>query len=176
LDAKLASGRYTGKAGTAILNELFLFYDGMLRTTIPAIASRDTADFLLFQYDECQRVFHGEGIVDLEEWREWKEIEGTLRRAIKYMVQLACSEVPIGSTKIPKRLAVDAFDICVFCAESAANLAEMSERMHSTFPDQFFVDLDFSSTSDFVITIEENPRKSRKVTIDSRYSISLYSR
>ncbi|MEC5129507.1 hypothetical protein VSU19_22290 [Verrucomicrobiales bacterium BCK34] len=150
LERKFKSGDYVGKDGAAVLNELFAFYDNALRSAIPALASRDVAELLLFQYDECQKIFHGEGIIDLVERREWKEIEGTLRRAIKYMVELVCCEAPGETAPVPKDLAVGVFEIALFSAESAANLAEMSERTHSTFPDQFFVQLDFSLSSDFV--------------------------
>lgn len=168
LEQKFASGDYYGKDGATVLNELFAFYDQTLRSAIPALASRDVAELLLFQYDECDRIFHGKGIVDLEERREWKEIEGTLRRAIKYMVELVCCEAPGETAVVPKDLAVGVFEISLFAAESAANLAEMSERTHSTFPDQFFVELDFSLPSDFIAVGIKGPNEGFDERFDDR--------
>lgn len=146
---KYTSGTYTGSdRANPIIHDLFGFYDQRLRVLAPQIASRDLVDFLLHQYDEANEILHGNGIIDLDERKEWQHIEPLLRRAIKYIVELLCIQQRTGLPKIASEKALVATEIALECAEVAADLAEMSNRVHFLFPEYCSV----------VVHADSNPR------------------
>lgn len=133
---KFTAGTYRGSDRVnPIIHHLFEFYDNRLRSLAPQIASRDLVDFLLHQYDEANEILHGNGILDLKEQSEWGHIEPLLRRAIKYIVELLCIQQRVGLPQIEKGNFLVCTEIALECAEVAADLAEMSNRVHFLFPE-----------------------------------------
>ncbi len=136
------SGRYFGDEANRAIQDLFGFYERQLKQVTEQIACRSCAELLLTQYDEAGKILHGKGITDIPMRLEWKEIEGNFKRAIKYLVELICCESPGDQPKANNKMLVPKLEIALFCAEAVSSLAEMSERLHSLFPDQFFVEID----------------------------------
>lgn len=140
LGQRFKPGSYVGKdQANPIIKNLFQFYDQKLREFIPLIASRDLVDFLLFQYDETTDILHGNGILDLNERRDWQHVEPLFRRAIKYIVELVCIEQKAGKPRLSKEDTLVATEIALVCAETAADLAEMSNRVFGVFPNDCLV-------------------------------------
>jgi len=137
--SQFAPGIYTGLPANLVLQCLYGFYEEHLNHFVPDIASRSAAEFLLFQYDEATKILHGRGISNREEMVRWIEIEGVFRRAIKYIVELICVR---GPSENPTSSKADSFKLMegvLICAEAMSHLSEMSERMHSVFPNEFKV-------------------------------------
>lgn len=147
---RFESGEIVGEYASNALNSLFSFYEEILKQTVAKVACRSFAELLLNQYDESDKILHGKGLDDIALRLEWKEIEGNFRRALKYLLELVCAETPGDVPKIPEHLAIQALETSLFCVESVTALAEMSERLHSVFPDQFFVRLDYSRPGQFL--------------------------
>jgi len=136
LGQRFLPGTYVGRdLVNPVIQHLFEFYDRRLRDLAPLIASRDLVDFLLFQYDEANNILHGKGILDLNDRLDWQRVEPLLRRAIKYIVELLCIEQRMGGPQISEDHALIATEIALACAETAADLAEMSNRVHAMFPE-----------------------------------------
>jgi len=133
---KYTSGTYRGSDRVnPIIQELFRFYDQRLRNIATQIASRDLVAFLLHQYDEANEILHGNGILDLNERKEWRHIEPLLRRSIKYIVELLCIQQRTGLPCIASKRDLVATEIALECGEVAADLAEMSNRVYFLFPE-----------------------------------------
>ena len=64
------------------------------------MASRDAAELFLFQYDEANRILHGKDLLGIGRREEWEAIEGTFRRALKYIVELMCIRRPSERSRI----------------------------------------------------------------------------
>ena len=121
----------------AIIQHQFNFYDSNLRRLVSRISSRDAAQFLLFQYDQASEILHGEKL-DVDEARQWSSMEGTFRRSIKFILELMCMNRPVGPPAVPKEYAGSTMEIVFFLAENAVHLAEMSNRVHAMFPEQWY--------------------------------------
>ncbi len=140
-------GTYTGREEVnPILRAHFEFYDSRLRRVAPLLASRDAADFLLFQYDEATEILHGSLISDPDERESWARIEPGFRRAIKYITELFCIRQNPRDPKISKKLASQKLGEALLCAEQAADLSEISDRAYQIFPDDFRLLLNKSSS------------------------------
>jgi hypothetical protein len=147
--AKFKPGLYEGAdTANAVIQEAFGFYERQLRLIAKSIASRDAADFLLHQYDLATDIIHGEGILDLEERREWLQIEPLFKRGIKYILELFCIAQNPESPRVPKSEAIVAAEVAVECAENSVHLAELSSRVHYLF----------SNSCAVVVHDRDNPR------------------
>jgi len=144
------AGIYFGKDANLAIQRLFGFYETLLKSMVCQVACRSFAELLLTQYDEADKILHGKNLTDIQKRREWKEIEGNFKRAIKYLVELVCCEAPGDRPRVKDSLAIPSLEIALFCAESVSSLSEMSERLHSLFPDQFFVEIDFFRLEKFL--------------------------
>jgi hypothetical protein len=114
-------GEYSGKhAVNAIIQHQFAYYDERLRRVIQSLASRDAAEFLLTQYDQASKILHGKNLPSAALRREWKEVEGRFRRAIKYMVELMCMQRPGSAPNVSKDRAALAMELALGLAEQAA--------------------------------------------------------
>lgn len=135
---KFKPGTYVGRDEVnPILKSHFDFYDSRLRKVVPLLASRDAADFLLFQYDEANEILHGCSISDPEQKESWARIEPGFRRAIKYITELFCIRQNPGRPKVSKKLASQKLGEALLCAEHAADLSEISDRAYQIFPEDF---------------------------------------
>jgi len=135
---KFKPGTYVGRDEVnPILRAHFEYYDGRLRRVVPHLASRDAADFLLFQYDEANEILHGSSISDPDQRESWARIEPGFRRAIKYITELFCIRQNPGKPKVSKKLASEKLGEALLCAEHAADLSELSDRAYQIFPNDF---------------------------------------
>lgn len=135
---KFKPGTYVGRDEVnPILRSHFEFYDSRLRRIAPLLASRDAADFLLFQYDEASELLHGASISDPDQKESWARIEPGFRRAIKYITELFCICQNPGKFKVSKKLASQKLEEALLCAEHAADLSEISNRAYQIFPEDF---------------------------------------
>jgi hypothetical protein len=132
--SQYSPGVYHGRRANDVIQHLYRFYERKLYRFVQGLASRDAAEFLLFQYDEATRILHGKDIVDPDQAARWLEIEGKYRRSIKYIVELMCLRYPGYTFQAPKDDAVMIMEGAVASAEAMADLAEQSERLHSLFP------------------------------------------
>jgi len=140
LFSSFSPGRYSGgPAVNAIIQHQFTFYDSRLREIVSLLASRDAAEFLLFQYDETYKVFRGFGLGDPSIRQGWIEIEGLYRRALKYIVELMCIKRPTGAVLIEKSRAANAMETAIGLAEEAMHLGELSHRVFSLFPEAWTI-------------------------------------
>lgn len=134
-------GTYCGRDEVnPILKKHFEFYDKRLKIIAPKLASRDSAELLLTQYDEATEILHGNGISNPEQWDEWARIEPGFRRAIKYLIELFCIAENPGEAKIVRtnvRGAERMMGEAILCGEMLTELAELSNRSHHIFPDDF---------------------------------------
>ena len=105
------------------------------------MASRDAAELFLFQYDEANRILHGKDLLSIREREEWEAIEGTFRRALKYIVELICIRRPSERSRIPLHFAGEAAEVALALAENALHLAEMSHRVFSVFPNAWTAEI-----------------------------------
>src|ERR1700722_5181385 len=88
--AQFCPGIFPGTPANLVLQCLYQAYEDYLNSIVPEIASRDAAEFLLFQYDEAAKILHGKGLSRQEQLTLWRSIEPNFRRAIKYLVELIC--------------------------------------------------------------------------------------
>ena len=133
-------GEYRQSAAPIVLNHGFELYETLLRSLIPQIASRDALEFILYQFDQGARIRHGDSIKSQTQKDEWTTLEGCHGRAVKYLAELVCLEnVNRLNSHSNSADALLPMEGAFYCAEKMADLAEMSERMHSVFPKQAFV-------------------------------------
>lgn len=149
-------GEYRGaQAANAIIQHQFGIYERLLRPLIPRLASREAAEFLLFQYDEAWRLLHGKGILDLREREHWAWIEPRLKRAIKFLVELICVTDPATAQRVQDSYEAQIVtERALACAESMVDLAMESDLVHSVFPEDCVVRIFESGPYDFTIKIE----------------------
>ncbi len=149
-------GEYRGvEAANRVIQHQFGIYERLLRPLIPKLASREAAEFLLFQYDEAWRLLHGKGILDLREREHWAYIEPRLKRAIKFLVELICITDPTMAQRVQDRHEAQIVaERALACAESMVDLAMESDLVHSVFPDDCVVRIFDSGPYDFTIKIE----------------------
>lgn len=137
---RFAPGSYADSAKiNAIIQHQFAFYDGHLRRMLAPMASRDAAEFFLFQYDEANRILHGKDLVGVGEREKWEAIEGTFRRALKYIVELMCIRRPSERSRLPFRFVGE--EVALALAENALHLAEMSHCVFSVFPEAWTIEI-----------------------------------
>lgn len=135
---KYSPGVYLGKEeANPILRSAFEFHDSRLRRIAPSLASRNSAEFLLSQYDEANAILHGSSITDPFEKQEWARIEPGFRRAIKFIVELFCIARNPGRERVSKKTCFQKLEELLCHAEHAADLAEISDRAYQIFPDDF---------------------------------------
>jgi hypothetical protein len=139
------TGVYVGRDEVnPILKRHFQFYERRLLLIAPKIASRGSADLLLHQYDEASEILHGMNIHSFVQREAWARIEPGFKRGIKYLVELMCIAGNPGEAKIVKRnsgRAAELLEEALLCAETAADLAELSNRSHQIFPEDFELNL-----------------------------------
>jgi hypothetical protein len=132
---KFAVGEYSDPAvANAIVQDQFEFYSARLAPQIAKIADRGSLEFVLYQYDQSALILHGQGISDPGLRQRWIEREGGFRRGMKYLAELITAYGPAGGLP-PDREQQVAMDYALIAAESMADLAEMSHRVHGMFSD-----------------------------------------
>lgn len=152
--SKFAPGTYAGAEVNFIAQHQYQFFESKLNSIIPLFASRDAAEFLLSQYDEASKVFHGTDLESETEKEEWMSIEGSFKRAIKYIVELMCIKQHLGSPVAEKERLSLLMGTAISCAEQMADLAEMSGRVFSIFPnDCLAVVHDRESPPDYELSV-----------------------
>jgi hypothetical protein len=159
LFARFSPGEYRGAAAAnAVIQHQFTFYERLIKPVLPRLAVLDAVDFLLFQYDQANRILHGRDLLDLRERERWMWIEPIFKRAIKYLIELICIESAKSNRPRPRVSRTDALfsmETAVICAENMVNLAQNSERVHSVTPDEALVRIFFGDRSlDYEITAE----------------------
>ncbi len=155
LFSRFSPGEYRGaEAANSVIQHQFEFYKNLLQPMIPQLASRDAAEFLLFQYDEAWRLLHGNGILDLRERQRWETVEPMFKRAIKYLVELIClNEFNPPANPSPDE-ALFAMESALVCAESMVHLAQESDLSHLVFRKDCVVRVFESGPLDFEIAVE----------------------
>jgi len=128
----------TPETVNSILQHQFAFYDAHLRQLVGRVASRDAAQFVLFQYDEAAKILHNAHLNEAEA-EQWSEVEGTFRRGVKYITELMCLERPGDIPAVPKGFAGSTMELVFALAENAVRLAEMSNRVFHMYPEQWYV-------------------------------------
>jgi hypothetical protein len=133
-------GTYLRTSANAVLNHAFELHEKLLLSLIPQIASREAMDFILFQFDQGALIRHGKGAKARDEKDQWDRLEGCFGRAVKFLAELVClASTNKANPSASKDDVVLAMEGAFYCAEKMCWLAELSERIHSLFPDQAFV-------------------------------------
>jgi hypothetical protein len=120
-----------------IIHHQFQFYDTKLSELLPQLASRDFLEFLLFQFNcasDIENLFR-QGNLSPEQGENWKKLEPTFRRAIKYMaeciVQLQPGDEPVFHHEQLLSLGEKAW----ICAEEMVQMYILSDQTYYLFPD-----------------------------------------
>lgn len=154
LFSHFSAGTYLGGTEVnAIIQHQFKFYESLLALLIPKLAWRDAAEFLLFQYDESSRIFHGNGVFDLRERQRWMETEPTFKRALKYLIELICMHADCTAPSVTTDEAVFALESALICTECMVSLAQQSDLAHSIFPEDCALTIFDNGPLDFEIKL-----------------------
>lgn len=145
--SRFPPGEYCGaKAANEIVQHQFNFYQNRLRTVVKQLPGYDTLELLLAQYDESARILHGIGISNQAERDAWSRIEPVFRRAIKYILEVLCTESYTARKGLQGPKAVEALETAIVCTESMVHLAQESDLVHSIFPDDCLVSVQSETT------------------------------
>jgi len=136
-----APGVYEGgEIANRALKHHFAFYADRLTHILPAIASRDYIEFVLYQYEQTVAVnqLDNDSRLNKKESTKWKEIGPGLRRALKYLAErtvLLCppETAPISSARTQMLLQAEK---ALFCAEQLVGLYMTSDKVFSLFPNE----------------------------------------
>jgi hypothetical protein len=137
--ARFSPGIYRGAtAVNEIIQHQFSFYQKLLCLQVEKLPIRSTLDFLLSQYDNTGRIFHGDDITDPSERESWTVVQPMYRRAIKYIAEMLCiASTYRNGSRGPN--SVEMLESAVTCAESMVCLAHESDLAHSIFPEDCVV-------------------------------------
>jgi hypothetical protein len=149
-------GLYRGaQAANAVIEHQFQFFESLLQPLIPEIACRETAEFLLFQFDQAVSLLLGQNIPDPQERESWMAIEPVFRRAIKYLVELLCAHCSSSAGAALEHLeTLDPLETALLCAERTMGLARQSDLVCSVFPEECIVRVHEEGFYDWEIRIE----------------------
>ena len=123
---------------TNVLNRQFAFYIDEVDRLLPRLASRDFAEFALYQYDQASAILERSkaGTLSPTDRGLWGDLGPVVRRAIKYlcerMVLLSPPDVPDA-----RRDGIQPITDRVWEAvEGAARMSLLSAQTHGVFPDE----------------------------------------
>jgi len=121
----------------AIIDHIFTFYSNLLSSNLPHVASRDVMDFVLHQYDvSCEiRRSAERGELSASELDEWRSMSGRFRRALKYLAERIALLAPAEAPSVPRERFLHYLDRVWKGAEELVDLYQMSELLHSVFPE-----------------------------------------
>lgn len=126
-----------------ILQYEFNYYEQILKTELPKIASRDLMDFVLYQFDEASKTEDKHKNYELTENESlsWKELGPYFRRTIKYLAEslvfLAPPEVPDAPTDELEMI----LDKCWIACEEMVKMYGLSDQSYSVFSDKTVLEI-----------------------------------
>ena len=123
----------------AIIKDYFGFYERILKSTLPKIASFELMTHVLEQYDVSCNVDINELIGPERKW--WANEGPYLRRALKYLAErtlMLWSENPV--IEFDESF-FDKLDFCMVCAEQLVWLSILSEQTFSIFPEETVLEI-----------------------------------
>ena len=111
----------------------YAIYDGLLKSELPKIASRDFMEFVLHQYDQSCLI-QGKRLIGADRAR-WLELGPIFRRAVKYLAECITLLAPGEALELEPNVVDETTQRCWIFAEQLINLAILSDQTYKLFPD-----------------------------------------
>lgn len=144
-----------------ILQHQFAFYDSLLKSLLPQIASRHFMEFVLTQYDQSVElhVKHSKLLLSTEASSRWAALGPQFRRAAKYLAEATCMLAPSEAPEASEESLLDLTDRCWICCEELVRLSSLSTQTFAVFPDDTLLEIRPEGELDYLILQLRNPDK-----------------
>ncbi len=142
--SRYETGRYTDpKKINEILNTILSYLDEELKTIIKKLAHRSFAEFFLGQYDQSCKIRAIFNKLSPEKKYRWQATGPILRRAIKYIVELATIYQPEGDivNAYSKEESLALTEDCLICAEQIFSYSSNSDSTFYLFPQETLLEI-----------------------------------
>lgn len=148
-------GRYTNpKKINEILNTILSLLDDELKSIIKKLACPGFIDFFLGQYDQSCKIRAIFDQLPFQKQSRWEMIGPLLRRAIKYIAELAIIYQPTGNTvnDYSQEELLPLMEDCLICAEQIFSYTNDSDKTFYLFPQDTVLEI-FPAGNEIYISV-----------------------